>query len=44
MCKAQDFYEFIWRHLNLCQHHCYVNTRVPRVGCPDHGTKQVKMP
>ncbi|CAO0821878.1 hypothetical protein DFAR_2710007 [Desulfarculales bacterium] len=30
--------------LNLFQHHCCVTALVPRVDCPDHGTKQVKMP
>ena len=44
LCKAHDFHEFTWRHLNLFQHHCYVTARVPRVDCPDHGTKQVKVP
>ncbi|CAO0820393.1 hypothetical protein DFAR_1540044 [Desulfarculales bacterium] len=45
MCKAHDVHEFTWRHLNLFQHHCYyIATRVPRVDCLDHGTKQVKMP
>ncbi|CAO0823740.1 hypothetical protein DFAR_3850048 [Desulfarculales bacterium] len=43
LCKAHDFQKFIWRHLNLCQHHCYVTARVPRMDCPDHETKQVKM-
>ncbi|CAO0821639.1 hypothetical protein DFAR_2500036 [Desulfarculales bacterium] len=44
MCKAHDVHEFTWRHLNFFQHRCYVTARVPRVACPDHGTKQVKMP
>ncbi|CAO0824680.1 transposase [Desulfarculales bacterium] len=44
LCKAHDFHEFTWPHLNLFQHHCYVTARVPRVDCPDHGTKQAKRP
>ncbi|CAO0822255.1 hypothetical protein DFAR_2910029 [Desulfarculales bacterium] len=24
-------------------YHCYITARVPRVNCPDHGTKQVKI-
>ncbi|CAO0824820.1 hypothetical protein DFAR_940014 [Desulfarculales bacterium] len=44
LCKAHDFHEVTWCHLSLFQHHCYVTARVPRVPCPDHGTKQVKMP
>ncbi|CAO0821199.1 hypothetical protein DFAR_2210007 [Desulfarculales bacterium] len=37
LCKAHDFHELIWRHLNLFQHHCYVTAMVPLAGCPDHG-------
>ncbi|CAO0822798.1 hypothetical protein DFAR_3290046 [Desulfarculales bacterium] len=44
LCKAHEFHKFTWRHLNFFQHRCYVTARVPRVACPDHGTKQVKMP
>ncbi|CAO0822272.1 transposase [Desulfarculales bacterium] len=25
-------------------YHCYITARVPRMDCPDHGSKQVKMP
>ncbi|CAO0824634.1 hypothetical protein DFAR_760003 [Desulfarculales bacterium] len=39
LCKAHDFHEFTWLHLNLFQHHCYVTARVPRARCPDHGSK-----
>lgn len=24
LCKAHDFQELTWRHLNLFQHHCYL--------------------
>ena len=44
LCKAHDFQEFTWRHLNLFQHHCRVTARLPRVDCPDHGIKRVKAP
>lgn len=44
LCKAHDFKEFTWRHLNLFQHHCYVSARLPRVDCPDHGTKRINAP
>jgi transposase len=44
LCKAHDFHEFTWRHLNLFQYHCYVTGRMPRVDCPEHGTKRVKAP
>ena len=29
-CKAHDFEEFTWRHLNFFQHHCYLTARVAR--------------
>ena len=29
-CKAHDFAEFTWRHLNFFQHHCYITAKVPR--------------
>ena len=29
-CKAHDFGEFTWRHLNFFQHHCYITAKVPR--------------
>ena len=44
LCKAHDFAEFIWRHLNFFQHHCYVTARVPRTDCPDHGVKRIQVP
>ncbi len=31
-CKAHDFAEFTWRHLNFFQHHCYITAKVPRTG------------
>ncbi len=43
-CKAHDFAEFRWRHLNFFQHHCYITARVPRTECPEHGVKRVRVP
>ena len=43
-CKAHDFAEFTWRHLNFFQHHCYITARVPRTDCPDHGIKRMAVP
>ena len=43
-CKAHDFKEFTWRHLNFFQHHCLIKARVPRVRCPEHGLKRVNVP
>jgi transposase len=43
-CKAHDFSEFTWRHLNFFQHHCYITARVPRTDCADHGIKRITVP
>ena len=43
-CKAHDFGEFTWRHLNFFQHHCYITAKVPRTNCPDHGVKRIQVP
>jgi len=40
LCKAHDFKEFTWRHLNFFQHHCLITARVPRTDCPAHGVKR----
>lgn len=44
LCKAHDFQEMTWRHLNFFQHHCYLKARVPRVECPVHGIHRVEVP
>lgn len=44
LCKAHDFKEFTWRHLNFFQHHCLIRARVPRVKCPEHGIHRVQVP
>jgi transposase len=33
-----------WRHLDSCQFQTFIRARVPRVRCPDHGVRQVKVP
>lgn len=43
-CKAHDFDEFSWRHLNFFQHHCVITARVPRTDCPEHGVKRIVVP
>ena len=44
MCTAHDFEEMSWRHLNFFQHYCYINARVPRVKCAEHGIHRTKVP
>jgi len=43
-CKAHDFKEMTWRHLNFFQHHCYLTAPMPRVSCPEHGVKRIEVP
>ena len=43
-CKAHDFKDFTWRHLNFFQHHCLITARVPRTDCREHGVKRVQVP
>jgi transposase len=43
-CKAHDFTEFTWRHLNFFQHHCTITAKVPRTDCPEHGVKRIQVP
>lgn len=43
-CKAHDFKELTWRHLNFFQHHCYITAPVPRTNCPEHGVKRITVP
>ena len=36
--------ERTWRHLDSCQFQTYLYARPPRVACPDHGVRQVRLP
>lgn len=36
--------ERVWRHLDTCQLKTFLHARVPRVDCPEHGVKQVRVP
>jgi transposase len=36
--------ERTWRHLDSCGFGTYLHARVPRVKCPDHGVRQVRVP
>ena len=33
-----------WRHLDTCQFETHLHARIPRVQCPTHGVKQVRVP
>jgi len=43
-CKPYDTKKKTWRHLDFFQHKAYIHARVPRVNCPEHGIKTVKVP
>ncbi len=36
--------ERVWRHLDTCQFLTYLHARPPRVECPTHGVRQVRLP
>ena len=36
--------ERMWRHLDTCQYQTFLHARVPRVDCPTHGVRQVRVP
>jgi transposase len=39
-----DHRERVWRHLDTCQYRTLVHARVPRLACPTHGTRQIRVP
>ena len=39
-----DHQERTWRHLDTCQFKTFVHARVPRLHCPTHGIKQLRVP
>lgn len=38
-CKVYDSSYRVWRHLDLCDYRCYLNIKIPRTQCPEHGVK-----
>ncbi len=36
--------ERVWRHLDSCQFLTYLHAQPPRVQCPQHGVRQVRLP
>jgi transposase len=42
--KVHDTEEKTWRHLDFFQHQAYLTARVPRVRCPEHNVRQVRLP
>jgi len=33
-----------WRHLDSCNHKTIIESKIPRVKCPEHGVLQIKVP
>jgi transposase len=42
--SIHDHRERVWRHLDTCQYRTLVHAQVPRLACPTHGTRQVRVP
>lgn len=36
--------ERVWRHLDSCQFQTFLHASPPRVACPEHGVRQVRLP
>lgn len=43
-CPVHDTESKRWRHLDFFQHHAFLQARVPRVRCPEHGVRLVAVP
>ena len=43
-CPVHDTETRTWRHLDFFQHQAYLQARVPRVKCPEHGVRKVEVP
>lgn len=39
-----DHRERVWRHLDTFQYKTLIHARVPRLNCPNHGVRQVRIP
>lgn len=44
LCAGYDHLPRRWRHLDTCQYPTILVAWVPRVECPDHGVKQIRVP
>jgi transposase len=44
VCPAYDARQRKWRHLDTCQYATWLIAQVPRVNCPQHGVRQIKVP
>lgn len=45
LCSKEDHREKrIWRHLDTMQFGTFISCKIPRIKCPEHGVKSVKIP
>ena len=42
-CSVHDTEDKTWRHLDFFQYQAYLHAPLPRVRCPQHGVRQVRM-
>ena len=43
--KLHDHADYrVWRHLDSCQFRTFLHARPPRMICPEHGVRQVRLP
>ncbi|OFY83586.1 MAG: hypothetical protein A2275_00310 [Bacteroidetes bacterium RIFOXYA12_FULL_35_11] len=40
--KIHDSNYRVWRHLDICDYRCYLNIKIPRTECSEHGTLVIK--
>jgi transposase len=43
-CPVHDTEQKTWRHLDFFQHQAFLQARVPRVRCPEHGVRLMAVP
>ena len=39
----EHYEERVWRHLDSCGFQTFLHSRIPRVHCPEHGVRQVRV-
>jgi transposase len=44
LCPVHDTEAKPWRHLDFFQHQASLHARVPRIACPAHGVRLVRVP
>lgn len=42
LCGVYDGSYRLWRHLDICDYRCYLNIKIPRTKCMEHGVRVIK--